>query len=276
MQILVSRIILTISICIPVVSGKFLSKCMDSIFSSSYTDFEIIVNDSSVNPKISDLLNQYDARIIKKSTRSFESRLLTVRESSGDYIFLMDETRLITTQLLEKIASMHNRMIAIAEKEIGNGLITRLTNMDKDAIMSISPGDTSPLSNKAVIPRIYDRQIILEAFDSIVQKLPQEMVRNIVGLDLELIYYESWQQTKDLGFIKSREIMHFGDMDYASLFRKYYRYGKSQKLLKKTVYSDLANLGGRNRAGLLVKNRAATLPIQILRGFPFLLGYISG
>ena len=267
---------LTISICIPVVSGEFLGKCMDSVFGSSYSDFEVIVNDSSQNPKISDLLSQYDAKVIKKSTRSFESRLLTVSESSGDRIFLMDETRMITPQLPRKIASMQNRMIAIAEREIGDGLITRLTNMDKDATISTPPGATSPVSNKSLIPRVYDREIILAALDSITRKLPQEKMRNVVGLDLELIYYESWQRTNDLEFIRTREIEHFGDRGYASLFRKYYRYGKSQKMLRKTVYSDLADLGGRNRAGLKTRDRVVTIPIQILRGLPFLLGYIGG
>ena len=266
---------MTISICIPVVNGKFLVNCLDSIFSSSYTDFEVIINDSSENSKISDLLCQYDTKVVKKSTKSFESRLLTVKESSGDRIFLMDETRIITPQLLGKIANIKNKIITIAEKEIGDTLITRFTNMDKNAIISGSSDDISPISNKTVIPRVYDRQVILASLDNIVSKLPQEKMRNVIGLDLELIYYESWQQTIDLGFIKTKEIQHFGDRNYRSMFRKYYRYGKSQKMLKKTVYSDFAGLGGRNRAGLSVKNRMATIPIQILRGVPFLLGYIS-
>ena len=258
------------------VSGEFLENCMNSIFRSIYTDFEVIVNNSTENTKISDILSRYDVKVINKITRSLESRFLTVGGSSGDRIFLLDETRLITPTLLGKIADMDSKMIAIGEKEIGNGLITRLTNMDKKATMNASPEEISPILNKTVIPRVYDRQIMLASLNNIESKLPYEKIREVVGLDLEMIYLESWRQTKDLEFIKGCDIMHFGDMRYTSLFRKYYRYGKSQRMLRYTAYSNLAGIGGRTRKGLNFRDRMATVPLQILRGAPFLLGYIGG
>ncbi|MEM3845813.1 MAG: hypothetical protein QXU98_08940, partial [Candidatus Parvarchaeota archaeon] len=60
------------------------------------------------------------------------------------------------------------------------------------------------------------------------------------------------------------------------LFRKYYRYGNSQAMLRKTYYRALAGLSGRNRSTLPFINRIYSTPIQILRGVPFVLGYAIG
>ena len=61
-----------------------------------------------------------------------------------------------------------------------------------------------------------------------------------------------------------------------SLFRKYYRYGYTQKMLRETVYSQLANISGRTRYGYAIGDRILSMPLQAIRGFPFILGYISG
>ena len=264
-----------ISICIPVVSGKYLSECLNSIFTNTFQDFEVIVNDSSKDPKVSDILKMYDLKIIKKETKSFESRYITALLSSGKKVFIFDETRLMSKDLLKKIMEIRKDMIAIKERDIGGGIVTFFSNLDKEAM----PADTSildPYRNKTVIPRVYRREIIMEALERIRGNFPKEILKNIVGLDIELIYLESYKISQSIGFIDTAEIMHYGDKGLRDTFRKYYRYGHSQKMLRNTIYKEFAGLSGRNRATLPLRNRIQSIPIQVIRGIPFVLGYISG
>jgi len=47
-------------------------------------------------------------------------------------------------------------------------------------------------------------------------------------------------------------------------------------MLRNTIYKEFAGLSGRNRATLPLRNRIQSIPIQVIRGIPFVLGYISG
>lgn len=263
------------SICIPVLNNKYIQRSLDSIFTNKFHDYEVVVNDSSRDFYVSDFISEYDVKIIKKKTKSFESRMVTVLASSGSRILILDDTRLVTNNLLEKLNKMPEDMIVIGEKDIGNGFLVRLSNLDKKAL-SRNEIKLNPIENKSVIPRLYNSEIIVKALKRIQTFLSTEMIKNIVGLDLEIIYYEAFRISQSIGILSSPEIMHYGDETFRSMFEKYYKYGFTQRMLKTTVYSELANITGRNRSGYPLADRILTLPLQAIRGVPFTLGYISG
>ena len=263
------------SICISVISNKYIEECLSYIFRNKFQDFEVIVNDSSKDYYVSDIISEYDVKIIKKNTKSFESRMISALASSGNRILMLDDTRLISDTLLEKLDIMSEDIIAIGEKDIGNGLLIRLSNLDKKAIV-MNKNNLNPVKNKSVIPRLYKRDIIVESLNKIKVSLNPEILDNIVGLDLEIIYFEAFKISQSLGYIPFSEILHYGDETMKSLFRKYYRYGYTQKMLRETVYSQLANISGRTRYGYAIGDRILSMPLQAIRGFPFILGYISG
>lgn len=263
-----------ISICIPAINGNHIRECLDSIFTNRFHDFEVIVNDASSNFFISDFISDYDITIIKKNTGSFESRYLTVLAAKGRKILLFDETRVMSATLLEKLNDMQNAMVVVGERDIGKGFLTFISNIDKKSLLD--QGQLlNPLINKSIIPRFYDRVVISEALSKISRNLSDELLRQVVGLDLELIYLESYNITHNIGLIPTSEILHYGDESFLAVFRKYYRYGFTQKMLRGTYYSEFANLSGRNRSTSSFENRLLSLPLQIIRGVPFVLGYIS-
>ena len=267
--------IMTISICIPVVSGRHLRDCLDSIFGSSFQDFEVIVNNSSSDPVISDVLKSYDLKTIDKKTMSFESRYITAMASRGERTFIFDETRMMGRTLLSDVNKNSKDMVVIKERDKGRGLVNFLSNIDKSNI----PDDISildPIRNKSVIPRVYGRETVITAMETIRRNLPENILTQVVGLDLELIYLESYNLTKNIGFISSSEITHYGDETIGEVFRKYYRYGYTQRMMKNTYYGEFAGLSGRNRSTLPLRNRIKSIPIQVLRGLPFILGYLNG
>lgn len=264
-----------ISVCIPVTDGEHLRDSLDSIFGSNYNDFEVVVNDSSKKAEVGEVLASYDVKTIRKITQSLEGRYLTIKVSKGEKIFLMDETRVMERGLLERVAISKSDMLVVKERDIGKGPFIFLSNLDK---MNL-PEETSimnPIENKSIIPRVYNRDIILNALEAIDRNISEEIRREIVGLDLELIYLESYNNTRDIEIISSPQILHYGDERISQIFRKYYRYGYSQSTLRGTYYRKFADLTGRNRSNLPLKNRISSLPIQLLRGIPFVLGYMKG
>ncbi len=233
------------------------------------------MNDSSEGFIVSDTISQYDAKIIKKRTNNLESRIMTIRESRGEKVLLFDETRFMTDSLLEKLYSSHDDMVVIKERELGDNLIVRLTNMDKLS-EPITAKNLSPLRNKTVIPRFYRGNILKAAVESITNNLPEDIIRKIVALDLELLYYESYNISKNIGIIPTPEIFHYGDDDIRSLYRKYFRYGYTQRMMRGTYYANFAKPSGRLRSDSPLKYRVRSIPIVIARGIPFIMGYIMG
>lgn len=263
------------SICIPVLNDRYIRKCLDSIFASKFQDFEVIVNDASDQFYVTDQISDYDVKIIKKRTKSFESRLISVKDASGDRVLIFDDTRLVPDTLLGRLSDMPEDMIVVAERDIGNGILARLSNLDKRAL-SKERVKLNPLENKSVIPRIYRRNILMRAFEAINRNLSPSIISNMVGLDLEILYYEAFKISQSIRVLQNPEIMHYGDETLKSILNKYYRYGYTQRMLKGTIYSELASLSGRNRSSYAVSDRILSLPLQVIRGVPFILGYISG
>lgn len=247
---------------------------MDSIFANKFQDFEVIVNDASDQFYVSDQISHYDIRIIKKKTKSFESRMISAKSSSGNRIIIFDDTRLVLDTLLGRLNDKPEDMIVIAERDIGNRILVRLSNLDK-SMLSRNKVKLNPLKNKSIIPRVYRKDILLRALDSINSNLDAGIIKDIVGLDLEIMYYEAFKISQNIGIIPTPEILHYGDETLKSVFYKYYRYGFTQRMLTETIYSELANISGRNRSSYTMSDRILTLPLQAIRGVPFILGYIS-
>lgn len=263
------------SICIPVLNDTHIKACLDSIFANKFQDFEVIVNDASEHFYVSEWISDYDVKIIRKKTKSFESRMISANASTGNRIIFFDDSRICQNTLLYRLSIMFQDMIVISERDIGKGILVKLSNLDKRGF-SESRVKINPLKNKSVIPRVYKRDILIEALRSINANLTPVIVKNIVGLDLEIIYYQAFKISQNIGVISTPEILHYGDENLKSIFYKYYRYGLTQRMLTETIYNELANLSGRNRSSLYIRDRILSLPLQAIRGIPFILGYISG
>jgi hypothetical protein len=263
-----------ISICIPAINGNHIIESLDSIFNSKFGDFEIIVNDSSQDFFVSDMVSEYDVKLIKRKTKSLESRYITVSEAEGENILLFDETRIMSESLLGMLDNLEDDMVVIGEREIGKGLITFISNLDKKAIPA-EASKLNPTENKSIIPRYYKREIITDALKKVKSNLPSKLFQEIVGLDLELIYLESYNVSHRIGLISTPEIMHYGEKSIREVVKKYYRYGYTQEKLRNSYYNRYAGLSGRMRSSSTLKDRIRSLPVIMLRGPPFVLGYIS-
>jgi glycosyltransferase involved in cell wall biosynthesis len=143
-----------VSIIIPVYNvEKYLSKCLDSVLTQTFTDFEcILVNDCSLDNsrKICENYAKLDKRIkvIHKTENigSSQARKTGIENSNGDFIQFVDSDDWIENNMLEKIY----------EKAISENLDIVIFNYisEKKDIKEIKRQDIFNLNKEAIIKDI--------------------------------------------------------------------------------------------------------------------------
>lgn len=102
-----SNFIPFITVIIPVYNGRdFLRKCLDALFSSSYSSFEVlVVNDCSTDDCVEQAVKK-GARVISTPKRSGPgaARNLASKAAVGDVLVFVDADVVVETDTLEKIA----------------------------------------------------------------------------------------------------------------------------------------------------------------------------
>lgn len=96
---------LKISIVVPTLnSEKTISKCMDSILSSSYRDYEVIIVDGGSSDKTLELLEGYEAKLIElKGAGAAKARNFGAKSADGNILLFLDSDVLIGRKGLEKV-----------------------------------------------------------------------------------------------------------------------------------------------------------------------------
>ncbi len=121
------------------------------------------------------------------------------------------------------------------------------------------------------MPRYFNYNVLDYSLQMAYTKLPLQIINQIVSSDLEILYIEALKKFKNPVLVKEPLINKIGG-SFIDNFRKYYNYGKTQKFLSNTAYSNLYNFKYRKRKyGLRYLDVA--LLIYITRGIPFYLGY---
>ena len=160
-------------------------------------------------------------------------------------------------------------MVIIGEGEIGDSFWVRLANLDKENIMECN---TPEAIKGFALPRYFRKEVLDKAFEELRENL-KEKFNQVVFPDHELIYYEASKVSSDVVSIKDKLIMHYGDFRLFDIIRKYYRYGKSLKVLKGTPYSEFTKVS-RKKRNICKGNKFLLYLLYLARGIPFLIGYM--
>ncbi|WP_216604165.1 hypothetical protein [Acidianus sp. RZ1] len=163
-------------------------------------------------------------------------------------------------------------MLIVGEDEVGNSFLDKMANLDKKVIMECN-NTVDPLRGY-LLPRLFKREVLDHAFENLRKKIRGEVFERIVHPDHQLIFYEAFNYSRDVGIVKEVLIHHFGDSSLFNVMKKYYRYGKTHKLLKETPYKELLSVGRRKRdlCDVSLKEKIGLYTLYAVRGIPFLLG----
>ena len=90
------------SIIIPVYNvEKYIKKCLDSVFSQTFKDFEVIIVNDGTKDKSMDIVKNYDAKVINQVNQGLsEARNNGVKQAKGEYILFVDSDDYINKNLL--------------------------------------------------------------------------------------------------------------------------------------------------------------------------------
>lgn len=263
-----------ISVNIPSKDDKRLHRVLLSIANSDFKDVEIIVNNFTLNPKITELCKKFAAIEIRKEANILFSRFLMSKESKGDFILLLDETRSISRNLLSELWQTHSYQAVISEIENGHSFYSRIANYEHESNRQFRREDLNPLTVRYILPRWYEKTLLSDAFYDLRQNLNKEVFVSLQSMDLELIYYETYQRLHEVDVIANTKILHDPDSSLLSIARKYFNYGVGTKKLRGTKYDLLGDLKGRSRRVNGNRSNIQSLVLESLRGGPFVFGYL--
>ena len=257
----------------PVTHGKHLREVLESIRKQSYQDYEVIIVNSG-DDELSDVIKEFGFKVINQKAKLLHARYIAHKDSKGDYALILDETRMLEKDTLKLLSSLNFDMVIIGEKEVGDSFWVRLAQLDKENITYCNPVD--PLKGIA-LPRYFTREVLSKSLSSAFEKLGDKFYE-VVFWDHGIIFYEASKVSKSIYTLNDQLISHFGDPSLHDIIRKYYRYGKSARLLKNSPYSDFLakkRVTRRICRGNFLERKSLYL-LYLARGISYLLGYYLG
>lgn len=262
-----------ISITIPVQSGRHLRNVIERIRQNDFSDYEIIVNISEGTSSATDIANEFGCRIVFGKFGLLSSRYRMHEASRGDHELLLDETRLVSKNLLRLLDIEKTDMIVIPETEIGSSILAKVATIDKN-IDYLRPEFVNPFELSYVIPRYFRKKVLGDSFTAIRRKLSSEVFEQVIYLDHLLIYIEAYAISGNLAILKGASIEHLGDSNIHQMWEKYKRYGNSARVLQSTFYENLTSFKPHiRRRNPNIKDAIAKQIMLIAHSIPYFIGY---
>ncbi|MEM3489950.1 MAG: glycosyltransferase family 2 protein [Nitrososphaerota archaeon] len=226
------------------------------------------------NRELSDTIKDFGCIEIYKKTGKLDARELAHLRAHGDFELLLEETRFLKKNALERLTSLSNpEMAIIGENEIGKSIVNKMNRID--AKMAILNATATP-DTLYILPRYFKREVMDYAFRGVHTELPADLIPKIVASDLEIIYSEAYKKYTNIEIIREDLIDKVGETSFFESFRKYYRYGQTHKLLKGTAYRNFYSFRSRKRVIPDIKYLPVVFGVYAVRGIGFFLGYYFG
>ncbi|MDG6999350.1 MAG: glycosyltransferase family 2 protein [Nitrososphaerota archaeon] len=264
-----------ISIEIPVTWGTHLTAVLGSIKNQSFGDYEIIIVDSSKNAETVKIANDFDAKVFQGPESLLEARWIGHNNSIGERELFLDETRILAKGALERLNKMTEDMVVIGEGELGNGFWVKLENLDKQISMKYNLEKLNPEFG-FILPRLFKRDVLDYSFHMLMENMGPEIFSKVVHIDHQSIFREAYNYSTSVGIIRDPLIFHYGDESLMKIVRKYYRYGKSDRIKRLVPYLNSLNMRKRKRTVPTLKYKILLVPLYSARVISYALGYYIG
>ena len=115
------------SIIIPVYGVEnYIKKCLDSVFSQTYNDMEVIVVNDGTKDNSMAIVNQYPVKIINQENAGLSAARNTgVTYATGEYLFFLD--KVVLTRLIKTKSKIREIIIKKQPKNILKSLSVSIT-----------------------------------------------------------------------------------------------------------------------------------------------------
>lgn len=251
---------------------------ISAILNQNYIDYEIILVDSSSKNNADKFSNYQSIKYIYKKDLNFlEARYTANEVAHGDYVLLLDSTRIISKKMLINCADIISSIDMIIIPEINRSkskvLNDLMIDIDERHILS----NSSPY-NGVFIPRFYKKELLDKAFKKVLENINKEL-KNICALEDRMIFLEAYKISNNIGVCKDY-IIHNESDSIINYMKKYYKYGKCNYYVFSRIhsYSFLANPNIKRKSKLKgLNNKSFKLKILFfIRSLSFIIGFLSG
>lgn len=258
----------SITIEIPTNFDKRIVECLESIRTQTFQDFETIVVATDRNVK--ELVEGFDVKLlVAPFPGTLIRRIMAHDIAKGDKALLFEASRQLDKGALDVLNRDSHHMLIIEEKDIGNSPIARIQNIERHLNL-INIKQPSPASLIAE-PRLYNSRILKQVYEKI-RNIDKNVLARLQFGDLDIIYYESYLISNDLGVIKQPLIYHYTDQTLFQLATKYYNYGRSNKVLKLTPYGGIFKSSNHLRPYYGLKNSFLVYSVMLVKAISFFSG----
>ena len=243
-----------VSVIIPTKNeGPNIGRLLNSLYSQSFTDFEIIVVDNFSQDKTLQIAKRFTKKVFRKGPERSAQRNFGIQKAKGKYVLFLDADMKVEKNLLkESLAALKNEKICgilIDEVSVGTNFLSRIKNLEK---------------------KIYRGRSEIEA----ARFFRKKDLEKVGGYDNNLISGEDWDLTLrirrfgHLFKIKSK-IMHFENHSFWQDITKKYYYAKNIRKYSYMHPKEFKRQSGISRVLILFKN-----PNIIFENLPEFVGLL--
>ncbi|ARM76131.1 glycosyltransferase family 2 protein [Acidianus manzaensis] len=224
---------------------------------------EVIVVDSFSSDRTVEIAEKEGAKVIQIKGSRLIARIEGAKRAKGDYVVNLDSDMYFS----DNFKGFEEKVVALGEITVGKGTVYKIMSIDRE-ITHRRWMENLDVKKGGIIPRMYDRELLLKAYDNI----PGHLRERLNAFEDSIIYYEVSKLYKGkVQFIPSA-VYHIEDDSLFQFMRKWYKYGKNAKLLKGTEYERIMKERGM-RPGLTMSEKVKLVLPTLIKGIPFALGY---
>lgn len=275
-------------------SGNKLHEVLHSIQNQTVTNYEVVIVDSSSRSIVGELAVKYGTKLIPgdicslnsilpdryQTCTQFEVRKLGLlaarfighKNSTGDRELLLDETRILRNDALERLLALDEDMVVIAESEMGHSLWTRSAELDKKVILDQNTDRLSPESG-FLLPRYFRHDVLSRSFERLIANIPEDSFDRIIHSGHQLIFAEAFNVSNSITVCYEPLILHYCDATLREIVSKYYRYGKSDIFSARLSQYDHFQVRKRIRTISGIRNKLLLYPFYLVRALSCFAGY---
>ncbi len=253
--------LMKISVVIPTLNSEKTIRV--AVSSSLKVADEVIVVDSFSTDRTVEIAEHEGARVLQVRGSRLIARVEGAKIASGDYVVNLDSDMYFS----ENFKGFEEKVIALGEITVGKGIVHKLMSVDRE-ITHKKWAENLSVTNGGIIPRMYDRQLLLKAYEMISENLRNKLN----AFEDSVIYFNVMKLYKGKVQFIPNAVYHVEDDSLWHFMRKWYKYGKNAKLLRGTEYERFI-YERKSRPGLTLGEKVKLLPVTLVKGIPFALGY---
>ena len=247
-----------------------ITNTLESLRSQSFQDYNISV--ASDSPLIKDLVSEFDLKlVVSPNTGTLFRRIISHHNNNSQYAFLLEASRFLEKNCLKTLSSRTEDMVIIEEKDINNGFIAKIQNLERHQNIIKQTNFTPEYLISE--PRYFESTLLDNIYKEI-STIDHNVLSKIQFGDLDIIYYEGYLRSKSIGILNEEPlILHYTDENLPLLVKKYYAYGKSNKLIRFTKYKSKFKAKQHLRPLTITKESFMIYLLLSVKALSFAAGY---